>query len=51
MGKITKQIASMEGINVRTVRAHLQRIKKKLFTDDLLNATVIALRSGMLAQT
>lgn len=51
MGKIKKQIASMEGINVRTVRAHLQSIKKKLFTDDLLNAAVIALRSGMLAQT
>jgi DNA-binding CsgD family transcriptional regulator len=51
MGKITKQIASMEGINVRTVRAHLQGIKKKLFTDDLLNATVIALRSGMIRHT
>jgi DNA-binding CsgD family transcriptional regulator len=51
MGKITKQIASIEGVNVRTVRAHLQSIKKKLFTDDLLNATVIALRSGMLAHT
>src|SRR5262245_6807327 len=50
MGKITKQIAAIEGVNVLTVRSHLQSIKKKLFTDDLLNAAVIALRSGMLRQ-
>jgi hypothetical protein len=30
---------------------HLQRIKKKLYTDDLVNAVVIAVRSGMLDQT
>ncbi len=30
---------------------HLQRIKRKLYTDDLLNAVVIAVKSGMLDQT
>ena len=46
-GEIAKQIAGAEGISVRTVRAHLESIKKKLYTDDLLNAVVIAMRSGM----
>jgi hypothetical protein len=32
----------------RTVRMHLQRIKRKLFTDDLINAVVIVARSGMI---
>ncbi len=27
---------------------HLQRIKRKLYTDDLINAVVIAARSGMI---
>lgn len=49
MGEIIKQIASVQGISERTVRMHLQRIKKKLYTDDLVNAVVIAVRSGMLA--
>jgi DNA-binding CsgD family transcriptional regulator len=49
MGEIIKQIASAQGISERTVRMHLQRIKKKLYTDDLVNAVVIAVRSGMLA--
>ena len=48
MGEITKQIGSAEGISERTVREHFQRIKKKLYTDDLLNAVVIAVKSGML---
>ncbi len=48
MGQITKQIALAEGISERTVREHLQRIKRKLYTDDLVNAVVIAVRSGML---
>src|SRR5262245_39020335 len=48
MGKITEQIAVAEGLSVRTARFHLQRIKKKLYTHDLANAIVIALRSGML---
>lgn len=51
MGQITKQIATAEGISERTVREHLQQIKKKLFTDDLVNAVVIALKSGMLLPT
>ena len=48
MGEITKQIASVEGISERTVRQHFQQIKKKLYTDDLINAVVIAVKSGML---
>ena len=47
MGEITKQIGSAEGISERTVREHFQRIKKKLYTDDLVNAVVIAVKSGM----
>ena len=48
MGQITKQIAAAESISERTVREHLQQIKKKLYTDDLVNAVVIAMKSGML---
>jgi DNA-binding CsgD family transcriptional regulator len=51
MGQDIKRIAAAEGIAARTVRMHLQRIKKKLFTDDLVNAVVIAVRNGMLDQT
>jgi len=47
-GEIIKQIAAAEGISERTVRAHLQHIKTKLYTDDLVNAVVIAVKSGML---
>ena len=48
MGEITKQIGRSEGISERTIREHFQRIKKKLYTDDLVNAVVIAVKSGML---
>lgn len=48
MGERIKQIAAAEAISERTVRMHLQRIKKKLYTDDLVNAVVIAVRSGMI---
>lgn len=48
MGALIKQIAAAQAISERTVRMHLQRIKKKLYTDDLVNAVVIAVRSGML---
>ena len=51
MGEIGKQIAAAEGISERTVREHLQHIKRKLYTDDLVNAVVIAVRSGMLVRT
>jgi hypothetical protein len=34
----------------RTVRMHLTHIKRKLHTDDLVNAVVIAVRSGMIDQ-
>ena len=51
MGEITKQIGMSEGISQRTVREHFQRIKKKLYTDDLINAVVIAVKSGMLLPT
>jgi DNA-binding NarL/FixJ family response regulator len=47
MGEIIKQIGSAEGISERTVREHFQHIKKKLYTDDLVNAVVIAVKSGM----
>ena len=47
MGEITKQIASAEGISERTVREHLQHIKRKLYTDDLVNAVAIAVKTGM----
>lgn len=51
MGEIIKQIASEEGIADRTVRMHLGRIKKKLYTDDVVNAVMIANNSGMFDQT
>lgn len=51
MGKIAKEIAQVEGISEGTVREHLQRIKSKLFTNDLVNAVAIAIRSGMLVHT
>ena len=47
MGEIVKQIAQAEEISERTVREHLQHIKKKLHTNDLVHAVVIALRQGM----
>ena len=51
MGERIKQIAAAAMISDRTVREHLQSIKKKLYTDDLVNAVVIAVRSGMLLRT
>jgi DNA-binding NarL/FixJ family response regulator len=51
MGEITKQIAAAEEISERTVREHVQHIKQKLYTDDLVNAVVIAVKSGMLLQS
>jgi DNA-binding CsgD family transcriptional regulator len=50
LGEGIKQIAAAEGITDRTVRMHLQRIKKKLYTDDLLNAVVIADKVGMIGR-
>lgn len=38
MGEAIKRIAAEEAISQRTVYMHLQRIKKKLYTDDLVNA-------------
>ena len=46
-GEVQKQIAAHEGISERTVRGHLDRIKRKLYTTDLVNAVVIAVRSGL----
>jgi len=51
MGEITKQIAAAEGISERTVREHMEHIKRKLYTDDLLNAVVIAVKNGMILQS
>ncbi|WP_447987312.1 response regulator transcription factor [Nitrospira sp. Nam74] len=48
MGESIKCIAAEENIAERTVTMHFQRIKKKLYTDDLVNAIVIATRSGMI---
>lgn len=46
-GEISKEIAAAERISERTVREHLHNIKKKLYTDDIVNAVVIAVKSGM----
>jgi len=51
MGEKINRIATGEGIAIRTVRMHLGRIKKKLYTDDLVNAVMIASKSGMLDLT
>ena len=51
MGEAIKQIAGEEGIAERTVTMHLQRVKKKLYTDDLVNAIVMAVRSGMIDES
>jgi len=51
LGEVIKQIASAEGITGRTVRMHLQRAKKKLCTDDLINAIVIADKMGMIGRS
>ena len=51
LGELPKQIAETEGISDRTVRMHLQRAKKKLYTDDLVNAVVIADKIGMIGRT
>ena len=48
LGEIGKQIALGESMTERTVRKHLEQIKKKLNTDDLVNAVVIASHSGMI---
>jgi len=46
-GEAQKLIAANEGISERTVREHLQRIKRKLYTNDLINAVAIAVRQRM----
>ena len=46
-GEITKNIAAAEKISERTVTMHLQHIKKKLYTDDLVNAVAIAVKGGI----
>ena len=51
LGEVIKQIAVAEGITDRTVRMHLQRIKKKLYADDLVNAVVIADKMGMIGRS
>ena len=51
LGEGIKQIAAAEGITDRTVRMHLQRVKKKLYTDDLINAVVIADKVGMIGRS
>lgn len=51
MGEAIKHIAAEEGIARRTVTMHLQRVKKKLYTDDLVNAIVIAVRAGMIDES
>ena len=51
LGELVKQIAAAEGITDRTVRMHLERAKKKLYTDDLVNAVVIADKIGMIGRT
>lgn len=40
LGEITKQIVMAERMSERTVREHMRDIKKKLYTDDLVNVVV-----------
>lgn len=47
-GHQIKAIAAILGITPRTVKMHIQAIKEKLYTDDLVNAVVIALKVGMI---
>ncbi len=47
-GHQVKSIAAELHISPRTVKMHVEGIKKKLYTDDLLNAVVIALKLGMI---
>ena len=47
-GHQVKAIAALLGITPRTVKMHIQAIKKKLYTDDLVNAVVIALKLGLI---
>jgi predicted transcriptional regulator len=51
MGDSIKRIAAELAISERTVRMHLTHVKRKLYTDDLVNAVVIAVRSGMIDET
>ena len=51
LGEVIKQIVAAEGITDRTVRMHLQRIKKKLYADDLINAVIIADKTGMIGRS
>lgn len=45
-GNAPKQIASDLGISPRTVKMHLEAIKKKLYAEDLVNAVWIAAQIG-----
>jgi len=47
-GHQVKAIAVHLGISPRTVKMHVESIKKKLYADDLVNAVVIALKLGMI---
>jgi DNA-binding CsgD family transcriptional regulator len=47
-GHQVKAIADLLDIAPRTVKMHIEAIKKKLYTDDLVNAVVIALKLGMI---
>jgi DNA-binding CsgD family transcriptional regulator len=47
LGQLQKQIAAELHLSERTVREHLQEIKRKLYTNDLINAIAIAVRQKM----
>ena len=47
-GHHVKAIADLLDISPRTVKMHVEAIKEKLYTDDLVNAVVIALKLGMI---
>ena len=47
-GHQIKAIADLLDISPRTVKMHVEAIKEKLYTDDLVNAIVIALKLGMI---
>ncbi len=48
LGDSHKQIAGVLGITERTVKMHLEDIRKKLYAENVKNAIAIALRTGVI---
>jgi DNA-binding NarL/FixJ family response regulator len=47
-GRPVKQIADALGISPRTVKMHLEEIRRKLYAEDLVNAVWIAGQMGLI---